>query len=68
MNTRKELREYDSDLAALLEEVFGDTELVYIKPPNRKNQGHLKGYDYSKSPRFQWPDRLKKLDKKIKRR
>lgn len=64
VNTRKELREYDSDLAALLEEVFGDTELDYVKPPEREVQAHLEGLDYSRLPEFRWPKRLKILDVK----
>ncbi len=62
VNTRAELREYDPALAAILEEIFGDTELVYVKPPYRKDQAHMKGYDYSSSPEFRWPKRLKILD------
>lgn len=68
VNTRKELIEYDPALASLLKEVFGDTRLVYVKPPERKKQAHLEGYDYSKSPTFSWPDRLKKIDRSIKKR
>ncbi|NNE92991.1 MAG: hypothetical protein HKN23_15205, partial [Verrucomicrobiales bacterium] len=64
VNTRAELIEYDPDLAALLKEVFGDTELVYVRPPDRKDQAHLKGYDYSKSPKFVWPKRLRLIDLK----
>ena len=53
-------------MAKLLLEVFGDTELVYVRPPDRKEQAHLEGYDYSKSPTFKWPKRLKKLGKEIR--
>lgn len=58
VNTRKELIEYDPDLATLCEEVFGKTELKYIKPTERKEPGHLAGYDFTKSPRFEWPEGL----------
>jgi len=68
VNTRKELIEYDPALAKLLKEVFGDTQLVYVKPPERKVQAHLEGYDYSKSPTFVWPKRLKKLKQSVKKR
>ena len=44
VNTRKELREYDLGLAALYEEVLGDTELAYTKPTTRL-AGHLGGYN-----------------------
>lgn len=64
VNTRKELIEYDPDLAVILKEIFGDTQLVYVKPPDRKMQAHLKNYDYTKSPKFVWPERLKKINTK----
>ncbi|MEM1294718.1 MAG: hypothetical protein AAGH89_05090, partial [Verrucomicrobiota bacterium] len=64
VNTRKELRDYDPELAGLLEEVFGDTEVVYVKPPEREVQAHLTGLDYSRLPEFRWPKRLKVLDVK----
>ena len=64
VDTRKELREYDPSLAALCEEVFGETKLVYTKPATRL-QGHLHGYDPTESPRFEWPERLLEAKKKI---
>lgn len=57
VDTRKELREYDPDLAKLCEEVFGDTELVYSKPATRLT-AHLAGYDPKTAPSFSWPARL----------
>ncbi len=51
VDTRKELQEYDAGLASICEEVFGKTKLVYTKPITRL-EGHLAGYDPSKSPRF----------------
>jgi len=57
VNTRHELRDYDPGLAALCEEVFGDTELVYTKPVARLT-GHLAGYDPDTAPTFRWPERL----------
>ena len=65
VDTRKELREYDPGLAALCEEVFGDTELVYAKPATRLT-GHLKGYDPAKAPRFVWPKRLETAIQEIR--
>ena len=67
VNTRAELKEYDPRLAKMLEEIFGSTELEYIKPQKRCDQAHMKGYDYSKAPKFAWPPRLKTLDKAIRR-
>ena len=65
VDTREELKEYDPGLAALCEEVFGSTKLVYSKPATRL-VGHLEGYDPSKSPRFEWPERVKESQKKIR--
>lgn len=65
VDTRNELQEYDPGLAAICEEVFGKTQLIYTKPIKRLT-GHLAGYDPSKSPRFQWPARLRKSQEKIR--
>jgi hypothetical protein len=65
VNTRKELLEYDPRLAALCRDVFGDTELRYVKPAKRLT-GHLEGYDPSKAPTFAWPERLQKAKKAIR--
>ncbi len=65
VDTRKELREYDSGLAELCEEVFGDTELVYSKPTTRLVD-HMQGYAPSKAPRFVWPDHLQETKRKIR--
>ncbi|TWT93858.1 zinc-dependent peptidase [Stieleria varia] len=64
VDTRKELLEYDPGLAAICEEVFGNTQLVYTKPATRLT-GHMAGYDPSASPKFQWPERLKESKAKI---
>ncbi len=64
VNTRKELKVYDPGLAALCQEAFGETELVYTKPGTRL-QGHLEGYEPRKAPRFAWPARLKAAQKRI---
>ena len=61
VNTRKELKEYDPDIAKLVEEVFGTREWTYTKATKRLNLPHLKGYDPAKAPEFKWPDRLKNL-------
>lgn len=59
VNTRAELIAYDPGLAAMLKEIFGDTELRYVKPQKRLT-GHLAGFDPSKSPKFAWPEHLLK--------
>ena len=56
VNTRAELKDYDPKLAALCEEVFGETELVYTNPKTRLT-GHLEGYDPSRAPAFHWRDK-----------
>jgi hypothetical protein len=60
VNTRAELLSYDSGLAALCREVFGDTVLKYTKPQTRLT-GHLEGYDPKTAPTFAWPERLAKV-------
>lgn len=65
VSARTELRDYDPGLAAMCREVFGDTELAYTKPTTRLH-GHLKGYDPSKAPTFEWPARLDEVRNAIK--
>ena len=65
VNTRAELLEYDPRLAALCEEVFGRTELVYTKPATRLT-GHLEGYDPSTAPAFEWPEHLREANQKLR--
>ncbi|MEM1067719.1 MAG: hypothetical protein AAGI63_02400 [Planctomycetota bacterium] len=64
VDTRKELKEYDPGLAAICEEVFGDTELVYSNPTTRLN-GHMSGYDPETAPTFRWPKKLQESKEKI---
>jgi hypothetical protein len=64
VNTRKELIEYDPGLAAICEEVFGDTELAYTKPATRLH-GHMKGYDPAKAAKFVWPERVREAQRRI---
>ncbi|MCL4180393.1 MAG: hypothetical protein KJ072_21935 [Verrucomicrobia bacterium] len=65
VNTRAELLEYDSGLAALCREVFGDTVLKYTKPTTRLT-GHMAGYDPAKAPQFVWPEGLTQVRTLIK--
>ena len=64
VNTREELIAYDPGLAALCGEIFGNTRLVYTKPADALRD-HLAGYDPSKAPRFEWPERLQAAREKI---
>jgi len=66
VDTRVELKRYDPALAALCEEVFGDTELKYTKPGTRLRD-HLADYDPETAPKFKWPEHLKKLGEQIKK-
>lgn len=65
VNTRALLLEYDPGLAAMCREVFGDTVLKYTKPQTRLTC-HLAGYDPTKAPKFEWPERLKKVKDEIR--
>ncbi|MEM7012391.1 MAG: hypothetical protein AAF585_13010, partial [Verrucomicrobiota bacterium] len=65
VDTRAELKEYDPGLAAICEEVFGKTKLVYTKPTTRLT-GHMAGYDPSTAPKFVWPEHLLKTQAKIR--
>lgn len=65
VHLRSQLLEYDPGLAAICREVFGDTVLTYTKPATRLTD-HMAGYDPSKAPAFEWPERLKKAKAQIK--
>ncbi len=67
VNTRALLLEYDSGLAALCREVFGDTVLKYTKPATRLRD-HLEGYDPATAPKFVWPERLNKVKAEIRQK
>lgn len=65
VDTRAELQDYDPPLAALCQEVFGETDLTYTKPATRLN-GHLSGFDPATSPTFVWPARLDQVRSEIR--
>lgn len=59
IGTRVQIKTYDPRLAALLAEVFGDRPWRYVPPAKRfPPSPHLAGFDVSKAPTFEWPDRL----------
>ena len=60
VDTREELKKYDPDLAKLVAEVFGDKPWRYVRPSDRKDAAHLKGFDRTKAPRFTWPRRVRR--------
>ena len=52
------LKEYDPDLAALLTEIYGDTDWRYTDAITRTELPHLQGFDPDSSPKFEWPPEL----------
>ena len=60
VDTREELKEYDPQLARLIEETLRTGDWRYIRPENRKEKAHLAGYDPAKAPKFEWPPQLLK--------
>ncbi len=56
VRTREKLKVYDSTLADLCKEVFGDGPWRYKRPADRPaaDRAHLPGYDPKALPRFQW--------------
>ena len=58
VDTREELKAYDSRLAKLVKEVFGERPWRYKLPAERRPVStHLKGYNAKKAPTFGWPAR-----------
>jgi hypothetical protein len=59
INTRKELKEQDPGLAALIKHILGDTDWRYQLPQNRKTiSPHLVGFQADKEKPFVWPKKL----------
>ncbi len=58
VNSRAQLREYDPELAKLMEEVFRNNDWVYTFPSLRKEPLHLAGFDRTTAPKFAWPREL----------
>ena len=56
VNTRVELKAYDPAVAALCQEVFGDSPWRYQRPMLRlaRDRRHLLGFNPARSPRFEW--------------
>ncbi len=64
VRTREGLEEYDQRAFALVDEVFHGSEWRYVKPADRKELGHLAGFDVKAAKRFAWPPELRDLPKK----
>lgn len=60
VDTREELEEYDPDLAALIADVFRNSDWRYQRLEKRKDPGHLARFDRSNAPRFAWSPELLK--------
>lgn len=56
VRTREKLMTYDSSLADLCKEVFGDSKWRYQRPSKRSpaDLAHLTAFDPAKLPKFQW--------------
>ena len=61
VDTRDKLKEYDPALAALLTEVYGDTDWRYTRAVTRLSLLHLQGFNPKDSPKFEWPRELIEL-------
>ena len=61
VDTRDKLKGYDPTLAALLAEVYGDTDWRYTQAVTRTHLSHLQGFDPEASPKFAWPPELIEL-------
>ena len=61
VDTRDKLKEYDPALAALLTEVFGDTDWRYTQAITRTHLLHLQGFNPEASPKFEWSPELMEL-------
>ena len=56
-NTRQALKAYDPGVAALLDEIYGDSEWRYTPIATRIHLPHLQGFNPQDSPTFQgWPE------------
>lgn len=60
VTTRAALKKHDARLAELLAQVFAKNEWRYVLPDQRKETGHLRGFDRERSPIFVWPPELLK--------
>ena len=61
-----ELQNYDPALAALLIEIYGDSEWVYTPIETRTNLPHLQGFNPQDSPAFEWPQELEEAYAQLK--
>ncbi len=60
VDTREELIEYDPEIAALVESIFGMGDWRYLKPVSRSEEAHFAGFNPKSAPEFAWPPDLVK--------
>ena len=60
-DTREELKGYDPGLAALLTEVYDDSDWRYTPVATRTHQPHLQGFDPQNAPTYQMPSDVSEL-------
>ncbi len=65
--TRKQLEDYDPNLARLLREVFRDNEWRWVPPIVRSDLAHLSGFRFEKAPTFAWPKGLEERYAQLQR-
>jgi hypothetical protein len=53
IHTRDQWKAKDPDLAALCADVLGDSDLRFVSPRTRADQGHLAGLDPATMPKAQ---------------
>jgi alpha-glucosidase len=58
VDTPEELKEYDPQVAALVEEIFGPPTWKYLKPQLRQDRRHLATFAFENAPAFSWPEGL----------
>ena len=61
VDTRDKLKAYDPSLAALLTEIYGDTDWRYTQAITRTHLLHLHGFNPEGSPKFKWSAELAEL-------
>jgi hypothetical protein len=59
IHTRKQLKEYDPEVAKFCNDVLGDSKWRFVSPRDRAGKGHLKGYDPAKAPKVTQPEFIK---------
>ena len=59
IQTRKQLKAYDTGLAKLCEEVLGNSEWRFVSPRERAGKDHLAGFDPAKSPVTEDPEHIR---------